>query len=828
MMLRFTRPPCTLLAVLCTGTGAATAQVGEATDQISDGNPIIVTGERIRGGVDTDIPPVEELDVADVESLGASSVADVVAAVAPQSGSGRGRGGRPVILLNGQRISSFRELRDLPPEAIQRVQIFPEEVALKYGFRPDQRVLNFILKEGFSSFAGETDNGRPEDGGFWQNELEATFTSIGKTTRLVLDVEYERTGYLTRDERDIVPSDSELSFDFDGDINEFLTLAPATDRFEMNGTITRRFAPQTTLALNANYELLNSSTLLGLPAASLLLPGSSPFSPDGNDLTITRYFEAPRPLERDSVTHTANFGLSFNSLIGDWRWALTGDYGRIEQRSNTFRNADFTALQAALSAGTADPFAADFGDDLNFLPPDRANSVNQNLEFRSTLSGDLFALPAGPVQMTFAAGYSWQGQDSRSVVSGIETSAALRRNSYNGSVNLDIPLIERGLGPLGFLGDISINGNYGITEVSDFDRLTDYTTGIRWSPIRGVTLSASLIGDDNAPGIGQLGAPLVVTPNVSFFDFSRGETVLIDQITGGNPALLAEERRDLKIALNISPADRLNIQAEYFRNRSSNTTSAFPLLTPEIEAAFPGRVVRAADGSLVSVDQRPVNFARERSQSIRWGFNYSGNIRTGESRRGGERGRPQAGGNRRGGPPGARGGQRRAGGPGRGRPSRWRLSIYHTYQIQDEILIAPGVPVLDRLDGSATSFLGGTPRHRIELSGGAFHKGLGMFLSGNYRSATRADGSGLPGSSDLTFSDLATINLRTFINLEQRGKLAEKIPFFKGSRIAIRIDNLLGDIIDVRDENGLVPLSYQPGFLDPRGRFIEVSFRKRF
>jgi hypothetical protein len=35
-------------------------------------------------------------------------------------------------------------------------------------------------------------------------------------------------------------------------------------------------------------------------------------------------------------------------------------------------------------------------------------------------------------------------------------------------------------------------------------------------------------------------------------------------------------------------------------------------------------------------------------------------------------------------------------------------------------------------------------------------------------------------------------------------------------------------MIDVRDNNGAVPLSYQPGLLDPQGRVFEVSFRKRF
>ena len=166
--------------------------------------------------------------------------------------------------------------------------------------------------------------------------------------------------------------------------------------------------------------------------------------------------------------------------------------------------------------------------------------------------------------------------------------------------------------------------------------------------------------------------------------------------------------------------------------------------------------------------------------------------------------------------------------PGGGPPSRWQIALYHTYRLQDEILIAPGVPMLDLLDGSATSSLGGSPRHELSLNGGVFHKGMGLRFEGGYRGATRADGSGLPGSSDLYFSDQFSLNSFLFISLDQRGDLTKNIPFLKGSRIAFRIENLLNDYIKVRDNTGATPLSYQRGFLDPQGRVFELSFRKRF
>ena len=205
------------LAAQDSGNTEGTTAVPEITSETDDEQTgdIVVIAERIRGAVDTDVPPVEELNEADIAAVGAGSLTDLLAAVAPQTNSGRGRGGgQPVVLLNGQRISGFRELRDLPPEAIRQVQILPEEVALKYGFRPDQRVINFILKENFSSFITEVEMAQPEKGGFATNELETTLTHIGSKTRLVIDAQIERSTRLTENERDLISAGGSTSSEF--------------------------------------------------------------------------------------------------------------------------------------------------------------------------------------------------------------------------------------------------------------------------------------------------------------------------------------------------------------------------------------------------------------------------------------------------------------------------------------------------------------------------------------------------------------------------------------------------------------------------------------
>ncbi|TNE51115.1 MAG: hypothetical protein EP341_07295, partial [Sphingomonadales bacterium] len=65
-------------------------------------NEIVVSGERLRGQLDVEQAPVLELNEEDIQAVGATSVADLIAAIGPQTGSSRGRGGgQPVFLVNG-------------------------------------------------------------------------------------------------------------------------------------------------------------------------------------------------------------------------------------------------------------------------------------------------------------------------------------------------------------------------------------------------------------------------------------------------------------------------------------------------------------------------------------------------------------------------------------------------------------------------------------------------------------------------------------------------------------------------------------------------------
>jgi hypothetical protein len=603
------------------------------------------------------------------------------------------------------------------------------------------------------------------------------------------------------------------------------------------------------------------------------------------------------------------------------------------------------------------------------------------------------------------------------------------------------------------IGDLTANFSAGLDHLSDFGTLTNWSAGLNWGITEKLNAQASYIVRDAAPGLSQLGAPTVINYNVPVYDFTNNRTVLASITTGGNPDLKRETQHDLKLGLayQLPLFQRSNIQVEYFRNNSNDVTASFPVLTPEIEAAFPGRVQRDAFGNLVSIDQRPVTFYKQNSSRLRFGINISGRIGKQQGGPGGGggggggggffAGGPGAGGPGGGGAPGgvggaggpppgggggvfifggpggagqgggnfnpqafaefrqqlcaadggtpdisklpeqvrtrltgpdgkidparlkemhdrvcngnggaqfnpqafqqlrqvlcpadkeidpsklpsqiadrfkgtdgqidqarltqfrtrvcsidpaqlaarqgqqgqeqqgqaqqgqaqqgqaqqgqgqageARGGQaprqtqggnggggggnaRGGGGPGGGggfggfgnrggNGGRWNLSLSHTIELTNKVLISPTGPMLDLLHGDALTG-GGVARHTLSLEGGVFYNGFGTRLSGSYKSGTHVNGTGGPTSSDLNFSDLFTLDLRLFADLGRQQKLVKAVPFFENTRVSFSVTNLFDARQKVTDQNGVVPLRYQPYLIDPNGRSFRVEFRKLF
>jgi uncharacterized membrane protein YgcG len=821
-----TAPPPAPAAELPAAEPAARTPAADDPDAELDeeeGETIVVTGQRQRGAVIGDIQPEVQFDRREIRALGAGSIGELLEAIAPQTRSGRGRdeGGRPVILLNGRRISGFAEIRDIPPEAITRIDVMPEEVALKYGYRADQRVVNFVLRRRFDAYTTEVQAGLATAGGRESYGAEVNYLQINNAGRVNLGAEYRRAEPLFESERDIVQAEPVAGIE----LGRYRTLLPRTDQLELSGTLNRAVSETVSATLNGTFDVNSSTAFLGLPRPALVPPG----------------------LRRESDTRAGHLGLSVNGALSPWQWTLTG---------NLDRSASETVTQT--NAGT-----------------DRSRSVSQIGNAELLLNGPLFELPGGSVTAAARAGFDARGLDSETLRGGALIIRELSRTRQNAQVNVDIPIASRRRAVLTGLGNLSANVNAEVEHLSDFGTLRTLGAGLNWSPISEVSLIASVTDEDGAPSMQQLGDPVLSTPGVRVFDFVRGETVEVTRIDGGNPSLVADNRRVWKLGATVRPLGEtdLSVTANYTSSRTINAISGFPAATAEIEAAFPDRFQRDPAGRLLLVDTRPVNFARVDRSELRWGFNLTLPIgkqpQPGQGRgrfgRGGQaaggapataapatEGQPQqgrppqgaqgergpreggwrgGGGGGRGGFGGGRGGFGGGGFGGRGGGAgRLQLGLYHTWHLTDEVLIRPGVPELDFLDGSAAGSRGGRPRHEVELQAGLFKNGLGVRLTANWQSSTFVRGGPVAAGGtgeDLFFDDFASVNLRLFADLGLQ-PFAREHPFLRGMRVSLSVDNLFDSRQQVRDRLGATPLSYQPGYLDPLGRSVRLSVRKLF
>jgi uncharacterized membrane protein YgcG len=908
------------------------AQVSELTVQATRRDPT-----RMYGAVVGDIVPEQQLSPADIQSYGVSTVTELLQELAPETRSDRGRTQQqPVVLLNGRRVSSLAEVQNIPAEAILRIDILPEEVALKYGYTADQRVVNIVLRRFFRAVTAEGAGGTTTAGGDPTAQAELDQFTVRRDARTNFDLKYNYAAGLTEAQRGIGEDPGGAPFDFagnvvsptGGEIDPALStmagkpvtiagvpasaasgspptlaafvptagianvsdtaadhsLVPASQNISANAVIARPIAFGFNATFNVNLTGQTSTQLQGLPGVSLQVPAGDPFSPFAQPVTLDRYLTGVSPLRQQTSGWTGRVGATFNRDFGSWRFSLTGAYNHGDTITDTGVGIDPTALEAALAARSPslDPFGVIPAGLVTLLPENRARQITDGANIQVLVNGPLVRLPAGPLYVSAKLGDVIAASQSGSTIADVSQHLGLTRNIGQAQLNLDLPLTSRSRHVLGALGDFAVNANVAVDHYSDFGDLVTLGYGFRWTPIQGTNLIVSEIHDHQAPSLQQLDAPVVATPGVRLFDFATGQTASIAQISGGNRLLRADDRSSLKVELTVRPfANKdLMLTANYTSSHIANALGSLPSANAAIEAAFPSRFVRDADGDLVEEDNRAVNFAAQDHAELRWGFNFTLPVGRqppprpsfrgdGEHRRlrpggppsgaaagetppggatpgggpapsgedGGPGGAPGTGPGGGGRPPGGFGGGGRGfGGGGRGRGGfggppvggRMQIALYHTIIFKDLTQVTPGGPVIDMLHGSPTMSGGGQYQHELEAQFGYADGGYGVRLSANWRSATTVFGGFAGGVGALRFSAASSVNLRLWDDFNQQRKLVTRYPLLRGTRITLNIANLFNQTQHVTAASGPTPFVYQPGFLNPTGRVISISLRKVF
>jgi hypothetical protein len=752
--------------------GANPTSAQTAAPSETDEDEIVVKGKAPRGSVIGDIAPEAVLRSRDVKATGATSFDELLEAIAPQIGVARAAGAaRPLVLLNGRRVSSYRELRDIPIEAVSRVDILPEEVALKYGYPPSQKVVNVVLQNRFGETVAEVAANTASHEGFTGGAGDLTRVHLSPTQRTNLNLHAGSDDILRGSQRNLV----EQQYESSGTGATGLLLPPELG-LRATATLSRQLPGGVDATVNAEADHSRGHALSGLSE------------------------QLPAELHRSSVDDSVHLGGTLSGDQAEWHWNVAANADADRSRTTTSRSGEFFA-------------------------PGSAQSTRAAANLDATVNGPLFAMPAGNAEVTLRTA-AWTEHlhiDEEHFVT--PPAGSTNRTTGTAAVSVDVPLSRRGAAVSG-VGNLTLNGNAQVDELSDFGALTTVGVGANWSPLPRLNFVGSWNREEDAPSVRQLGDPFVQTPGTRIFDFTNGVVPRVAVVTGGNPELRADRRRTFKISGDWQPLDTVNfrLRADYAHVTIDRPISNITV-SPELETAFPERFVRDSTGNLVSVDLRPVNFDSAHRDTLRVGFDFTRPLKSKKAsaadvQRLIERARAA-------GIAVPHGSAVATPGSVGSIPSNGRLtfSLTDTITLVDRAFIRRGLPQLDYLHGAAIGQTGGQPRHQLQAQAGWSNNGIGARLGANWRSATRVD---TLGGDTLHFAPVATFDLRLFANVGQYLPIVSRHPWLRGASMRFEVGNIFNTLPRVHNKAGLVPAGYEANMLDPLGRTFMLTFRKQF
>jgi hypothetical protein len=530
------------------------------------------------------------------------------------------------------------------------------------------------------------------------------------------------------------------------------------------------------------------------------------------------------PLERSSRGVSGNFNLGLDANVGDWQLNFLGTLEFNNRRILTDRQlgSRLTLLDSAARNPFIDPAASFFE-----LGRQRSVSVTRNASALITASRQLLKLPAGPLRLTLSGSYDTYEISDRRRLENDLVSERFEQRDVTGSVAFDVPLASRSKGFLPFLGELTANVEWARSDVSRLGTLARQSYSVRWTPLDWLRIAASASESRTPPNRSFLSEPVLVTPDVRYFDPVRGETVDVVEISGGVPNLSPQRSASRRLGVTIAPKTGMNLRlhGEYSVLKNSNFLASLPPASRSVITAFPDRFVRDEQGLLTRVDVRPVAFDSRSQDQLRYGFSFAVPLSGGGSRRRSEQDRsPET--------QASDGTERQDEDEEQSAPAtsreggRTRLQVTgtHTMLLRNEIIIAAGLPSIDLLSRNAIGIGGSSgSKHQVDVSLGLSTRGAGVRLTGRWRSVSFLN---LAGAQEfLRFAPSATFNLRAFTEAR---KIFPTARWLQGARLSVSLLNVTNERQSVRDAVGSTPLRYQAGYRDPIGRTFELEFRKAF
>jgi hypothetical protein len=741
--------------------------IQHVTPQTSD--EIVVTGRRPE-----EAPEAVEDTVtsATIKSLGTNSIGELLARL-----RARYAGGELAIIVNGRRLASIDALSEFPPEALKQIDVLRPGSGSQFGYPATDRILNLVLRPTFSSVTVEGAASGPTEGGGRDGNIATRYARIRGDRRMNGSVVYRKAGGLREDER----ADPALAPGTAGDTvsARYRSLIPASRDLTATAGIALPVR-----AANLDFSATGGATetraLAGLfRTASDVTIGSE---------DVAAYVQQGRT---KYLRGSATLGGPWRRLF--WSILMNGDITRSDNETKRGRAVSPDPIDPPDRSQAALPLAP-----ATML----TSSLSENLAIRALVNGPVARLPTGDIRVgstVSASGNRFRNRVSGSPVDPVTVSSTL----MNAQVNADIPIANRDVAALAWLGNVMLNVSAEYGKLSGFAGAPAAQATLNWAISRSVTLSYSRNYRRSPPVPAQLYAPVIALPGRLIYDERGGGITPVTLISGGNPDLAASSVTAETVRVYASSngrGTRIAGGVSYSSNRTDTPTLSFGNPSIVLERLLPALFVRDADGRLIRFDARPFNAAAAETGRLTADTHLSGTF---------------------GGPS-----QNRSPGTGRNAaaaPIAWDLNATYEYAIRNRIILAGRSSSLDLLRTPLSLSPDALARHRATIQATLSAGSLGGSLSGSWRSGFR--GSAFEdAASPVRFSPLTVINAEAYIDLGRSRDEANPASI----RVRLGIDNLLNRRVRISGRGDASGQGVSGRLLDPLGRVIRLAVRKVF
>ncbi|ART93567.1 hypothetical protein FBY50_1096 [Zymomonas mobilis] len=536
---------------------------------------------------------IDQFSKQNISHFGAMTIGEVITRLEHRNG------GKPFsIIVNGKRLANITDLQEVPPEALEKIEILDKSNSSKNGFDTKNNTLNLILKKKFLSFVLEGGSNFPTESKGNSHSISFRYTKIKDENRFNTAISLQESSSIKGNDRRYLfnnPNNENLNF--------YRNLLPSSRSL----TIT----PGWSLPLRST-----NINLYGLLSSTISREISQFSSENITDKihSFTKIHEIP------NITHTQSyqFGISATGTIKKINWMadLKGSISKNYSYNSTSRKEIFSYLS---------------DEELKNLPKKFIQTItstnNSNLGFFLTTNISLFDIPAGGITANTRTGFDAQHLTARTKSEKFyhTTDTKLHSQLHAG---LDIPLISSDIPFIGRLGSISLslNGNY---EKLDSKRAPSHDLTLEWYPYDGVSLNLTKSVTQSLPTLDRNNNPVVINHGMFMVDPMTGQYALVTSISGGNPDFKKTSQKDTTVQINYNKNIghiNFSFSTQYTKSILENPIifSCYPNI--QFEHVFPNRFIRNKFGQLIAIDTRAFNALNEQTSTLNTNIHLFGHL----------------------------------------------------------------------------------------------------------------------------------------------------------------------------------------------------------